>query len=283
MNKNILRHSLAICVAVFASSTFAADPTPGDTKSGASTGGSKLYDPAIKHSPMDGVVKLYGAGGPHTAFSKVAAVWENSTGNKVEIIAGPESRWSASAQKDADILWGTSEQSMTAFLETYKTFSTKQVEPIYIRPTVIAVKKDNPKHIKGFDDLLQSGMKIIVTEGAGVYNTSGTGTWEDVAGRLGKLDDVAKFRRNIVSFSKGSGASFRAFKSMDADAWITWPNWPTTKSDVLQLIKISPERTIWRDVNLALSPDADSQAKEFLEFLITPQAQKIMATEGWVR
>ena len=283
MKKNILRYSLAICMAAFASSTYAAAVAPGKTKPAASAGGSKLYDPAIKHMPMDGVVKLYGAGGPHTAFRKVAAVWETKTGNKVEIIAGPESLWSASAQKDADILWGTSEQSMTAFLETYKTFTSKQIEPIYIRPTVIAVKKGNPKHIKGFDDLLENGMKIIVTEGAGVYNTSGTGAWEDVAGRLGKLGDVAKFRRNIVSFSKGSGASFRAFKSMDADAWITWPNWPTTKSDVLQMIAISPERTIWRDVNLALSPDADPQAKAFLEFLITPQAQKIMATEGWVR
>ncbi len=246
-------------------------------------GDSGLYDPAIKHMPKDGVVKLYGAGGPHTAFRKVAAVWENKTGNKVEVIAGPESRWSASAQKDADILWGTSEQSMTAFLETYKTFSSAQVEPIYIRPTVIAVKKGNPKHIQSFDDLLKNGMKIIVTEGAGVYNTSGTGTWEDVAGRLGNIDDVARFRRNIVSFSKGSGASFKAFKSMDADAWITWPNWPITKSDILQMVKFTPERTIWRDVNVALAPDADPQAKAFLEFLIATQAQKIMATEGWVR
>jgi len=43
------------------------------------------------------------------------------------------------------MLWGTSEQSMTAFLETYKTFDSAKVEPIYIRPAVIAVKKGNPK------------------------------------------------------------------------------------------------------------------------------------------
>lgn len=253
------------------------------TSSAVLAGEAKLYDPSIEHKPKDGVVKLYGAGGPHTAFLKVAAAWEKKTGSKVEIIAGPESRWSASAQSDADILWGTSEQSMTAFLETYKTFSSKQLEPVYIRPTVIAVKKGNPKNITGFDDLLKSNTKIIVTEGAGVYNTSGTGTWEDVAGRLGNLDDVKRFRKNIVSFAKGSGASFKAFKSMDADAWITWPNWPVSKSDVLQMIKISPERTIWRDVNIALAPNADKEAKLFLEFIVTPEAQKLMATEGWVR
>lgn len=244
---------------------------------------TKLYDPAIKHMPKDGIVKLYGAGGPNTAFQKVADVWEKNTGNKVKIIAGPESKWSADAQADADILWGTSEQSMTAFLQTYLTFSSDQVDPIYIRPTVIAVKAGNPKDIDGFGDLLKDGMKIIVTEGSGVYNTSGTGTWEDVAGRTGSLEDVRAFRKNIVSYALGSGASFKAFKEMDADAWITWPNWPITHPDVLDMVQIDDDRQIWRDVNVALAPDADPQAQEFLDFLITPEAQKLMATEGWLR
>lgn len=244
---------------------------------------SELYDPTIKHDARDGVVKLYGAGGPHTAFRKVADAFESKTGTKVEIIAGPEKKWSPSAQADADIIWGTSEQSMTAFLETYHAFSSEQVEPIYIRPTVIAVKKGNPKGIRGFDDLLKDGMKIVVTEGAGVYNTSGTGTWEDVAGRLGRLSDVQQFRSNIVAFAKGSGASFRAFQEQDADAWITWPNWPVTKSDVLQMVALAPERTVWRDVNIALALDADQAAKDFLAFLVTDEAAELMATEGWVR
>lgn len=66
-----------------------------------------LYNPAIKHIPKDGVVKLYGAGGPHTAFQKVADSWSQKTSQKIEIIAGPESKWSADAQADADILRGT--------------------------------------------------------------------------------------------------------------------------------------------------------------------------------
>ncbi|MBR9844218.1 MAG: extracellular solute-binding protein [Rhodobacteraceae bacterium] len=249
----------------------------------ASAKDSTLYDPSIKHMPKDGVVKLYGAGGPHTAFRKVADRWQANTGQSIEIIAGPEVTWSSKAQSDADILWGTSEQSMTAFLETYKTFSSDQVEPIYIRPTIIAVKEGNPKGITGFEDLLKPGMKIIVTEGAGVANTSGTGAWEDVAGRLGRLSDVAAFRKNIVVFAKGSGASFRAFQAEDADAWITWPNWPFTKHDVLDKVAIAADRTVWRDVNVALSPDADPAAQAFLDYLLTPEAQMIMKTEGWVR
>jgi len=53
-----------------------------------------LFDPAIRHAPKDGVVRLYGAGGPNTAFQKVADLWMRQTGNKVEITAGPEGTWS---------------------------------------------------------------------------------------------------------------------------------------------------------------------------------------------
>ncbi|GLC62969.1 hypothetical protein PLESTB_001966200 [Pleodorina starrii] len=187
------------------------------------------------------------------------------------------------AQADADIIWGTSEQSMTAFLETYTSFSSDQVQPIYLRPAIIAVKAGNPKGITGFDDLLADGVKIVVTEGAGVGNTSGTGVWEDIAGRTGNLDDVVGMRRNIVAFEHGSGASFKAFTDMDADAWITWPDWTARNPDVIEAVSLSEDRAIWRDLNVAIAPDADPEAQAFLDFLVTDEAQALMETEGWTR
>ncbi|MCK0168175.1 substrate-binding domain-containing protein [Jannaschia sp. S6380] len=245
-------------------------------------GQTELHDASIEHAPNDGVVKLYGAGGPHTAFRQVADVWEEMTGNTVEVVAGPEAAWTADAQADADILWGTAEQAMTAFLLTYPAFDHDNVEPIYLRPAVIAVKAGNPLGIDGFEDLLADDVKIIVTEGAGVYNTSGTGVWEDVAGRLGRLDDIAKFRSNIVAYALGSGASYQQFVDQDADAWITWPNWPITKDD-LEMIEMSEERVIYRDVSIVISPNADPEAQQFVDFLVSGEAQDIMATEGWQR
>ncbi len=245
-------------------------------------GETEFHDPAITHNPRDGMVKLYGAGGPDTAFRKVAEVWEARTGNTVEVVAGPESAWTKRAQADADILWGTSEQSMTAFLLTYTSFDPNKVEPIFLRPAVIAVLAGNPKNIRSFEDLLKPGMRIIVTEGAGVYNTSGTGTWEDVAGRLGRLSDISRFRTNIVAYALGSGASYQQFGVKNADAWITWPNWPITKSD-LDMIELAEDRVIYRDVNVVVSHQADPEAREFLEFLLSEEGQRIMATEGWRR
>lgn len=244
---------------------------------------SELYDESIKHQPQDGVIKLFGPGGPHTAFIKAAKAFESKTGQKVEVVFGPESRWSKDAQKGADIIFGSSEQSMTAFLENYKFVSSDIVEPLYIRPAVIVVKKGNPKNIKGFNDLLKPGMSVIVTEGKGVYNTSGTGVWEDIAGRLGSLNDVRTLRRNIASFEKGSGASFRAFKNLNADAWLTWKHWQIDHPDVADYVELEPERRIYRVTNIAVSPKADPVTKDFVAFLKTSEAEKLFASEGWTK
>lgn len=117
----------------------------------------EVPDPSIKHEARDGVVRLYGAGGPDTAFKKVAEVFTRATGIKVEVTGGPEPTWSRKDQADADILWGTAEEDMAALLETYTAFSWNDVTPIHLRPAVIAVKKGNPKDIGGFDTFLAPG------------------------------------------------------------------------------------------------------------------------------
>ena len=236
-----------------------------------------------RNQSLDGVIKLYGACGPQNALRKVADAWERSNDLIVRITCGPEPSWSRQAQDDADIIWGTSEQSITAFLESFPSFPPKDVVPIYLRPAIIAVKTGNPRRIQRFEDLLQPGIRIVVTEGSGIANTSGTGIWEDIAGRLGKLEDVKGFRRNIVAFSTGSGASFKAFKELDADAWITWPEWVFDNPKVLKAIPISSDRTIRRDLNMALSTSADPQAASFLRFLVSDEAQKLMRSAGYVR
>lgn len=244
---------------------------------------TNLDDPDILRNPQDNVVRIFGAGGPQVAFQRAALLFKEKTNTSVEVVFGPESKWSTDAQRSADILWGTAEQSMTAFLETYTTFDSSSVEPLYIRPAVIAVQKGNPKNITGFSDLLKPEMRIVVVEGAGVYNTSGTGVWEDIAGRNGVLSDVVKFRKNIIAFAKGSGAGFKAFKEQQADAWITWSYWPIDHLTQADTVALSEERVIWRDISVVVAPDADPQATAFVQFLKTNEVKQIFAEQGMFR
>ena len=48
-------------------------------------------------------------------------------------------------------------------------------------------------------------------------------------------------------------------------------------------MELSEQRQIWRDLSLVLAPDADPEAKRFIEFLISARGADIMRTEGWVR
>ncbi|MGL4723237.1 MAG: substrate-binding domain-containing protein [Scandinavium sp.] len=247
------------------------------------TAATPLTDPDARHQPGDGIIKVYGPGGPHSALQKAASLWTKQSGVKVEIVYGPESQWSKAAQRDADLIFGSSEQSMTAFLETYTFIHSRSVQPLYLQSAVIAVKPGNPRDIHSFNDLLEKEVAIVVTEGAGVYNTSGTGVWEDLAGRKGRLKDVKNIRSKIIAFAKGSGAAFKAFQQPDADAWITWSDWPLTHPDKAELVKIEPERRLYRDMNVAVASHAEPQTAEFVRFLTSPQATEIFAREGWKR
>lgn len=245
--------------------------------------GGQFLDTSIAHQPKDGVVHLYGPGGPHTALIKAAASFEKKTGQRVEVIYGPEKKWSKDAQQRADIIFSASEQSMTAYLENYPFISSNDVIPMFIHPAVIAVAKGNPKNIKSFEDLINQPMKIVVTEGKGTYNTSGTGLWEDIAGRLGKLDDIKKVRKNIVAFEQGSGAAFKSFQDLKADAWITWSDWPIDNADKVDMVTIEPERRIYRDFNMAISPNADVGAAQFAAYLETTEGAQFFKDEGWLK
>ncbi len=126
-------------------------------------------------------------------------------------------------------------------------------------------------------------MSVVVTEGAGVYNTSGTGVWEDVAGRLGSLEDVKKLRKNITVYGRGSGASYRAFKAESSDAWITWGHWPLTHTEDMDLIEFSSERNIYRDLTIVTNDKVDENTGEFIQFLKGNEAFEIFKTEGWTK
>ena len=157
-------------------------------------------------------VNLYGPGGPHTALIKVGKAFEEETGTKVNVHFGPQGSWNDNAKKNADILFGASEQSALAIATAHKqAFDINKIEPLYLRPAIILVKKGNPKNIQGLTDLTKPGIGIgigiVVPEGAGVSNTSGTGVWEDMIGRTSDISLVTKFRKNIVQYTPNSGGA----------------------------------------------------------------------------
>lgn len=227
-------------------------------------------------------LNVYGPGGPAPAMKELAAAFAKAKGVKVEVTAGPTNTWLARAKSDAHIIFSGSENMMLGFVTAFEgQIEQRTVEPIYLRPATILVRKGNPKAIKGMRDLANTGMKVLVTEGAGQV-----GMWEDVAGRTGDLALLKAFRGNIVEFAANSGLALKSWKEKaEIDAWLIWNHWQIANPDVADQVAIEPELTIWRATSLALTKRgaATPEAKAFAQFLTSPEGEAVFKKWGWGR
>lgn len=189
------------------------------------------------------------------------------------------------AKKNADILFGASEQSALAIIRDHKDrFSEKYIQPLYLRKSILLVKKGNPKNIKSIDDLTRAGIGIIVNDGGGTSNTSGTGVWEDIAGRKGNIETVAAIRKNIILYAPNSGTARKAFENQpEADVWITWADWAASNPGIGDVVEIASDYVIWRDMNITVRQDANDEIRRFAEWLQTDEAAPAFKKYGWTR
>lgn len=227
-----------------------------------------------------GTVRAYGPGGPAPAMKEAAAAFEKKSGVRVEVTAGPADGWTKRARRDADVIFSGSEHMMTSFVRALKgVLAEETIEPMYLRPSAILVRPGNPERILGFADLLEPGRRILVVEGAGQV-----GLWEDVAGRLGNLDDVRAFRRNIRAFAMNSGDAKKLWASdASLDAWLIWNIWEISNDALADQVEIEADRRIWRDCGIALTRrgQKNDTAKAFVEFLLSPEGRAIFERWGW--
>jgi accessory colonization factor AcfC len=230
-------------------------------------------------------INLYGPGGPHTALQEAAALYTQKTGVPVKVHFGPQTKWNDEAKKNADILYGASEQSALAIVRDHQDkFSEKDIEPLYLRKSILLVKKGNPKNIRGVEDLTKPGVGIIVNDGGGTSNTSGTGVWEDIAGRKGNIHTVSAIRKNIILFAPNSGTARKALEHReDTDVWITWADWAASNPGIGDMVEIEPDYVIWRDMNIAVRKDASNETRQFAKWLHSDEAAPAFTKYGWVR
>lgn len=232
------------------------------------------------HSFAD--VQVYGPGGPAPAMKEAAKQFNNKTGIAVHVTSGPTSQWSDKAKLDADVIYSGSEAMMSDFENAFSEQIIKDsVEPLYLRPAAILVRKGNPKNIKGFKDLAKSGVKVLVTHGAGQV-----GMWEDIAGRTGNIQLTKSVRKNIATYAANTGIAKKNWEENSSyDAWLVFNIWGISNPDVGQIIPIEPELVVYRDTGIALTKHSlkDAEAKRFVEFLSSQQGNTIFKKYGWTK
>ena len=232
--------------------------------------------PAFAAEPLH----VYGPGGPLPAIKEAAAAFGKAHGIDVIVTAGPTPQWIDSAKQNGDVVFSGSEVMMSDFIKAMPDIDTSSVKPMYMRAAAILVRPGNPGHIQGVVDLLRPGHRILVVNGAGQQ-----GLWEDVAGREGDIASVRAIRANIAVVAGNSAEAKAAWtKDSSLDAWLIWTIWQKANPTLVDQVAIEPNYAIYRDAGIALTKRGQNraEAKQFVEFLVSPAGAAIFEKWGWI-
>lgn len=151
-----------------------------------------------------------------------------------------------------------------------------QRRTIAYRRSAIIVPAGNPKNIRSVEDIAKPGIRI----GVSVIDCL-KGLWEDICGRLGLLD---KIRRNICYYANGCIAIVEAVATDEIDAAFAWSAFQHLEPERIEIIEMPKEQQVLRGTGVGLlsfakKPEA---AKQFMDFLTSPEAREFYKEYGWV-
>jgi sulfate/thiosulfate-binding protein len=155
---------------------------------------------------------------------------------------------------------------------------------------VLAVRKGNPKGIRGWGDLTSKGIEVITPNPF----TSGGARWNAMAAYGAQLkqdkseDDAVEYLRqlfaNVPVQDKSARESLQTFTGGKGDVMIAYENEIINAQQKDQDLEyIVPDQTILIENPIAMTSDSQSpeQAQAFLNFLRSDEAQRIFAETGY--
>ena len=153
---------------------------------------------------------------------------------------------------------------------------------------VIAVRKGNPKQIKGWADIVKPGVGIVTAD----PGTSGSAKWNLLGAysqALGPNKDEAaaktylgSFIKNVVSWNDSGRTATDAFVKGTGDVLISYENEAiAARAAGVELDYIVPDSTFLIENPLAVTKSAPPAATEFAKYVVSPEGQKILVSKGF--
>ena len=153
---------------------------------------------------------------------------------------------------------------------------------------VFAVRPGNPKHIETWADLIKPGVQVITpnpgSSGSARWNI--LAAWGSVIAAGGSEEDAkaytTKLFNNVVSLPGSGRDATSAFLAGTGDVLLSYENEAIAARQAGgELDYVVPDSTIRIDNPGAVLTDANPKAKEFLDYVLTPDAQAIYAGFGF--
>jgi sulfate transport system substrate-binding protein len=155
---------------------------------------------------------------------------------------------------------------------------------------VLAVRKGNPKNIHGWADIVKPGVQVITpnpfTSGGAKWNLMAAYGSQIAQGKSPAegLDFLHKVLANTAVQDKSAREALQTFAGGKGDVLISYENEAITAQKAgIDLDYVIPDQTILIQNPAAVTKDSKNpgKAKAFVDWLTTPEAQKIFASKGY--
>jgi sulfate transport system substrate-binding protein len=282
---------LAISIAAVAGCGGSSDSTSSSaaaSASPASTGGDSAQLALVAYST------------PKSAYDALTSAFEaTSAGTGVSFTesfgpSGAQSRAVASGQP-ADVVAFSTTPDVTRLVKAGMVSKSWDANPykgiVTDSVVVLVVRKGNPKHITGWDDLIKPGVDVITPN----PSTSGSARWNIMAAYGAQLKEgktpaqaLAYLRTLLtkhVSVQDTSGsAAMQTFSGGKGDVLISYESEAiAAEKKGIAVQYIVPKQTILIQTPIAVTSNSSHspQAKAFVDWLWTPAAQTTWAKKGY--
>jgi sulfate/thiosulfate transport system substrate-binding protein len=237
---------------------------------------------------------------PKPAYDKLIAQFEASSAGKGDTFtesfgaSGAQSRAVASGQP-ADVVAFSTTPDITRLVkagQVSKSWDAGAEKGIVTDSVVVlVVRKGNPKHITGWDDLVKPGIDVITPN----PSTSGSARWNVLAAYGAELKEgktpaqalayVKTLLTKNVSVQDSSGsAAMQTFTGGKGDVLLSYESEAlAAQKKGLSVDYVVPKQTILIETPVAVTSNSGhaTQAQAFVNWLWTPAAQTIWAQEGY--
>ncbi len=153
---------------------------------------------------------------------------------------------------------------------------------------VFVVRPGNPKKITSWDDLLEPGVDVVTpnpfTSGGAMWNIMAAyGAWRDQGeSHEQALAKLQRLFENVSVQDKSAREALQTYTSGKGDVLLAYENeaiFAREKGESLDYVL--PPATILIENPVAVTVDGSEAAQDFLDFLYTPEAQRIYAENGY--
>ena len=264
----------------------------GSSKSTTATPGS-----GTSTAPAGGKVAIVAYSVPKPAYDALSAGFEaTAAGAGVKFTAsygpsGTQSKNVAAGTLKADYVGFSVGSDLTKLVPKYVAagWDSGPTEGLVSRSVVvIAVRKGNPKHITGWDDLIKPGVKIVTPDPA----TSGSAKWNVLAAYEHVLQDggtadqaqayLTKFFANVVSRASSGAVATTQFEGGTGDVLISYEDEAIAARQAGKSVDyIVPDESISIDNPAATTITASPAAKAFLAYVESDAGQQIFISKGF--